>query len=965
MTEPSMGRNVAIGPNEQVTHLEHLAEPFLSPGMRGVSAEGLADAYLAAVAGTYNFDPAMLGDLEAAPSAGEASTGPQLHRSGVKNTAGSIVVNYSQRFAGLPVWGADFSVHIADAPLRVTSSSSSIHSIDKLENDAGKVEAEYKTLLTPASLGGGLGLAGKGSVIKINGLRPVVYLFDPSQRVERLDAAPKASFEPAIPLPPLPPLPEHLKAGGHYAAVEVFFDLDGPQWPHVHWRAIVEPVAGCVLYLRPLVSGVTGQVFRMDPISLSGNAALIPSAAEADLAPWRSTVAVTELAPAMPQGLTGTQVDLQELKAPVAGEPTTLPPYNFAYPVKTVDFTATNAYYHVNWFFNLIKGMGFNLETYFDGTTFPVPVDHWGLGGTTTVNAHCPGNATGNGIGHFCFAAAQQGQNVGIADDVRVVIHEFGHALLWDHVSSPNFGFAHSAGDALGAILMDPASLAPDRFLTFPWPQTAAGPLDRRHDRPVASGWGWFGSRYDTGYGGEQVLSTSLFRLYRSLGGDSPHLPDRQWAARYTAYLIIKAIGTLTTTTPTPEVFVTALMNADLTTINFEGHRGGTTHKVIRWAFEKQGLYGPNAHPGTATPVTTEGNPPPVDVYIDDGRHGEYGYLHAFWDCQDMWVRRKPDGGTAHQAPAVGRTNYMYVRVKNRGTASAANVRVKAYHCSPGTGLAWPNDWSPMDTPELPAPSAIASGGSVIVGPFAWKPQVFAHECLLAIASASGDPANDTTVTGPVSHARFVPFDNNIGQRNVQPIFVIDWPKWLNCVTKIPLHVVNPYPRTVKVELVAALPKAMSDNRLWVFFDGVGGNKFELGPNQARRVSFSVVNKPRITPRSALPVVATPPKPGIATIEELLDRETGTDSGLNSPMAFRVFALVDGELAGGVTYLVQGKDGQIPDRLPVGAEEDTPEETSPSEPSDVRDIVAAIDAIPGIKSVRLKKLSVDIEFEDE
>ena len=41
---------------------------------------------------------------------------------------------------------------------------------------------------------------------------------------------------------------------------------------------------------------------------------------------------------------------------------------------------------------------------------------------------------------------------------------------------------------------------------------------------------------------------------------------------------------------------------------------------------------------------------------------------------------------------------------------------------------------------------------------------------LLAIASADGDPGNDTTVANSIPHSRFVPFDNNIGQRNVAPV---------------------------------------------------------------------------------------------------------------------------------------------------------------------------------------------------
>jgi len=651
-------------------------------------------------------------------------------------------------------------------------------------------------------------------------------------------------------------------------------------------------------------------------------------------------------------------VDLQEIEPPTAPDPTTTPPFAFDYNVKTTNFAAVNAYHHVNWFFNLIKGMGFNLSTYFDGTTFPVPVDHWGLGGSTNVNAHCAGNALGNGIGHFCFASAQKGQTVGIADDIRVVIHEFGHALLWDNVKSPNFGFAHSAGDALAAILTDPTSIAPDRFLTFPWPQSETGPIDRRHDRSVTKGWGWFGNMYNTQYYGEQVLSTTLFRLYRSVGGDSPHPADRAWASRYVSYLIIKAIGTLTNTTNNPEVFVTALMNADLTTINFEGHPGGALHKVIRWAFEKQGLFQPNAVPGTTTPVTKEGNPPNVDVYIDDGRHGEYQYLYAFWESQDIWVRRNPDGGTTHQDPVIGKPNYMYVRVKNRGTQTANNVIVKAYHCNPGSGMVWPDHWSPMDTPQLPASGPIPSGGQVVVGPFMWTPKVFGHECLLAIASATGDRGNDTTVFRPIPHARFVPFDNNIGQRNVYPVYVINWNKFGEYVKELPFEVVNPFKESVKVELVPVLPKELKEQKYWVLFSNPGGNKFELGPRETRKVILSLVKQPRITRRRPWEPIPVRPKPGIVQPEEML--EEGGPSvheeslSIRRPIKFRIVTLIDGQNMGGMTYILQAEERVVP----------TAEVSICVEEPEIKSIFETLSQQPGVKGVRLKKVNLDIEFEE-
>ncbi len=956
----------------RIRHIEQIQDPFLSPSIAEPTPEQLADQYLAEVAQIYQIDTAMLKDLGAFVPGAPTTKKAQLHRSGVKDIAGSIIVNYSQSYRGIPVWRADFSVHIAPNPMRVTSSTSAIHESISLGNDPEEVARIYQEKLKPGALSKFLGLKKGKGISQINGMRLVIYQYDPDQRTEIKEAPHQGkvvTYESPAPTLPLPPLPKVIEAEIHYVVAEVLFDLDWPEWKDLHWLALIEPVSGAVLYLRALVSSASGMIFRMDPISLSGDSTLTPAANEALLNPLRTNIVLDDLVAGIPQSLQGTQVDIEEMPTwcgpPVVDEPTTDAPFAFDYGAKTTDFTAVNAYYHVNWIFNLMKGMGFDLSTYFDGTTFPVPVDWWARG--AVVNAHCPGNEAGDGIGHFCFGAAQDGENVGIADDIRVVIHEFGHALLWDNVSSANFGFAHSAGDALGAILMDPTSIAPDRFLTFPWPQTGTGPLDRRHDRSVSAGWGWFGTMYDTQYSGEQILSTTLFRLYCSVGGDSPYPADRAWASRYVSYLIFKAIGLLTSVTDDPEVFVTALKNADLTTSLFEGHPGGALHKVIRWAFEKQGLFHPDAFPHHGAPyVAKEGDPPEVDVYIDDGRNGEYQYLYAFWESQDMWVRRNPDGGTTHQDPAVGKTNYMYVRVKNRGTKSATDVVVKAYHCNPGTGLVWPDDWSPMDTPMLPALGPVPSGGSVVVGPFEWTPEVYGHECLLAIASATGDDGNDTTVLSPVPHSRFVPFDNNIGQRNVHPVYVLDWEKIPAYFKKIPFKVVNPLTKAVKVELVPVLPKELMKKKYWILFTNPGGNKFELGPRATKKIVLSLVNKPMIPSRRPWGPASVPSKPGILTAEELLEGDSlNVEEGYRAvrrPLKIRIVTLMNGQNVGGMTYVLQQKGSIVPPK--EGRSEITAVPVPFEEEPEMRSLFEGLIKNPEVKKVRLKKVNLDIEFEE-
>jgi hypothetical protein len=85
-----------------------------------------------------------------------------------------------------------------------------------------------------------------------------------------------------------------------------------------------------------------------------------------------------------------------------------------------------------------------------------------------------------------------------------------------------------------------------------------------------------------------------------------------------------------------------------------------------------------------------------------------------------------------------------------------------------------------MTTAELPASGSpaisIPAGGMITVGPFEWTPAVRGHECLLAWVTNADDRANADIASlmpcasGPTPHWRLVPFDNNIGQRNVAPM---------------------------------------------------------------------------------------------------------------------------------------------------------------------------------------------------
>jgi hypothetical protein len=230
-------------------------------------------------------------------------------------------------------------------------------------------------------------------------------------------------------------------------------------------------------------------------------------------------------------------------------------------------------------------------------------------------------------------------------------------------------------------------------------------------------------------------------------------------------YLILKTLATVDPNTRARDAreFLSVLINSDLTTNQIEGFYGGKISKVIRWAFEKQGLFQP---PGSPSPVSTEGAPPEIDVYIDDGRKGEYQYESQLGEAKDICNRHISDDVFQHQDPVANRVNFLYVKVKNRGTSTATNIIVKAYCSKKSANTVFPTDWTPLSSQQIAANDELASGGELIIGPFKWTPTL-EDKSILVTVSAKGDSSNADTFRGSVPAEYLVLFDNNNAQRNV------------------------------------------------------------------------------------------------------------------------------------------------------------------------------------------------------
>ena len=879
----------------------------------------------------------------------------ELRFDGEKRQFDTTTVAYQQTWRGLPVWRCGVTVTMRTDPVRVANVHSTAHREIEVElptrtdlkrgitGTRGLLRPAFDTTFTLRSARS----SDNPKQVEVVSNRLVVHWYDAARRLtDETSPAPEIGVvedaHDAVEFPfPIPAAPE-IEHGTFRIAREIVFRIATPPRGVVTWMVLLDVATGALLWLRPFVADVTGLVFAKDPSDQGSGVGT--NGTSAQLNPLRSSATLLGLtAPAAgaEQALTGNFINVSDFELADADPPTEPVGTNFDYDARTNDFAAVNAYVHNDAFFRLVDGMGFT--AFFGGTAFPVPVDHRGSFGTVTgieVNASCSGNGTG-GIANVDFELADLGDQthpIGLATMRRVVLHELGgHGILYDHVNFANFGFAHSAGDSFAAILCDPDNQGPDRFLTFPW---VSGVINRRHDRPVGGGWAWGGTQDTGGYSSEQILCTSHFRIYRSLGGDSASPDMKRFAARVTAYLMLRGVSTLTPSTNPSNVtaWVNALLAADAGDWTSEGLAGGAYGKVIRWAFEKQGLY---QAPGAPTPVAREGRPPAQDVYIDDGRHGEYQHQPVHWDCQNIWNRRFADDGTAHEDPWLNRTNFAYTRVRNRGTQTATNVVVKAYHTDPGAGLTWPDDFQSMATAQI-AVADIPPGGEVMVGPFSWTPTTADHECLLMIASSSGDPSNvDAFAAGEsIPEWRLVPHDNNIGQRNVHPVPAAGGAAGIMAVLDGRAFTVhNPFEHRARIVLDVSLPPVLVEKGWSVEISSKGGGAFSLPSGGSRKVALAVVPGGDVTPGE---VAGSPRRDVVVSVRG------------------------DGILLGGMSYRLD------PDRKEPLPQDDRDECGCGGHCGGedrcrgaARDLLRCLD-LPGhhVSGVRLRRVGVDIELDD-
>ena len=83
------------------------------------------------------------------------------------------------------------------------------------------------------------------------------------------------------------------------------------------------------------------------------------------------------------------------------------------------------------------------------------------------------------------------------------------------------------------------------------------------------------------------------------------------------------------------------------------------------------------------------------------------------WISEDIWIRNENDQGAEHQNPKyyVTRPNYIYVKIRNRGTeATAGGEKLEIYYNKARTDSEWPDSWDGTNTT---GPNNVPTGGKI------------------------------------------------------------------------------------------------------------------------------------------------------------------------------------------------------------------------------------------------------------
>ena len=527
--------------------------------------------------------------------------------------------------------------------------------------------------------------------------------------------------------------------------------------PH-DWRIVVDAMTGDVLEQRDIAFRLPdgqGLVFDPNPVVTANNNTFRDSTATVASCGFAGTAQATIDA----QRVTRTLRDLtlaggvHKLDGPFAkirnfGNPVTVIPEEatanaFNYPSNNERFEAVNVYYHLDTIQRWIQSA---------------------LGITNAHNSQIEADPH-EGSGGAWFSPIDGGLHFGNsgtcqpdrAEDGDVMLHEYGHAIQNDQV--PGWGVTNpitgreetrAMGEGFGDILATVffsdfgGGFQRQTFEDWIFSINGIGGLRRVDGTKVYPG-DWAFEEHDDG----EIWAAALWNIFRTIGGDSMNAADRETARKTLLKTLITSHFSVAANATMPdgaEAFMTT--NAEL-----PDYLGRQLMQSLD-SFHARGLL----------PCSSS-----ADLYIRDAADdtGVDPYVGAtFWNSPDLWVRNSDDGLTVHQEPEFGQDNFIYVRVRNRGTATA-RAFVVTFNVKPWAGVefTYPSDFIPYVCGTVGF--NLAPGASTVVKarwPAAAVPAIGTHACLLA----SVYTPTDTTPAGQHVWDR-----NNLAQKNMTIVNLI------------------------------------------------------------------------------------------------------------------------------------------------------------------------------------------------
>ncbi len=556
--------------------------------------------------------------------------------------------------------------------------------------------------------------------------------------------------------------------------------------PLRRWRFVIDARSGNFIKLQDLrfYKSGRGKIFDPNPSVTSGFIGLAwtdDSLLEAEV----NDVTLERLSGKLKgtYHLDGTHVKTVQIDDPAVAEPASATAH-FEFAPKDDGFLDTMVYFHIDRFRAYLSE---TLELDY------IPVR------AVKVDPHIAAEETWAGDDRIIF-----GQDVGPlfgpapdAADGLLIVHEYGHVLqdmiLADSVvGNEPAGITEGYGDLIAAVYYDDRHRhdAGTRGFLFPWSRPAA----RVRSYLVPDKFGGLmwnaGAQYEKG----AIWAATLFEAYRKLGGDSTQPAIREAARDLALRLFTDALHQLPleveAASPSETVLAAALNVADAS-LDGWWPANSLHRKVLADTFARRDCTGYRPQdPGNG-----------VDVYIADGRAGGYGsddgqdhFEQNLWKedhggglGKDLWVtptryrsaaeRAAADPAADHVEPTAGKLTSIYVRVSNRGLQASGPLTVRVFIAGAGPAAiavtdphhTWPEAWVPGELAPSLNVATVPAGGTVLVGPFPWRPTEAGAQTVLAVVECPADPALTETLR-PSDHvpaAALEPFDNNLAMRRM------------------------------------------------------------------------------------------------------------------------------------------------------------------------------------------------------